>query len=91
MDKKSFKKFKQKNIKTTLDKIKPEIISFKTIIKTIYKKKKRNKKQTQALKGSNQPCLKELEKNTYFIKIHKIWYTKHKTEKKTTTDKLRCK
>ena len=46
MDKKSFKKFKQKNIKTTLDKIKPEIISFKNIIKTIYKKKKRNKKQT---------------------------------------------
>lgn len=90
MGKKSLKKFKQKNLKTLSNKTETQTNFFKTISKIIYKKKKRKKKQKKALKRTKYPCRKELKKNTNFVKIHKIWHTKQKTEKETKTNKLRC-
>lgn len=91
MDKESLKITALKNLKTSLNKTETQINFFETNFKIIYKKKKRKKKQPQTIKGSHYPCPKKPKKSTYFTKIYKIWHTKHKAQKSTKTDQLRCK
>jgi len=72
MDKKSPKKTALKNLKTSLNKTKTQTKFLKTSFKTIYKNKKRKKKQTQAIQGTQYDWPKEPKKSIYFTKIHKI-------------------